>query len=136
MLRNDDMNVIEALREQCRRDGREVLTPKAAMVLFGISDAAVRAARLHGKVKPELTIAVTDKPVHLISLDSALRFWKLPDDMQGTLARMRQYGTTAAVGPEFYNILHADKVVKLNEPRPAESEAARPRRSLGKPSGS
>ena len=56
--------------------------------------------------------------------------------MQATLARMRQYGTTAAVGSEFYNILHADELVKLNEPDPAESEIARPRSNLGEPSGS
>ena len=128
MVRDVDANSIEALREQCRRDGREVLTPKAATVLFGITNASVRAARLHGKVKPECTFSITAKRVHLINLQSALDYWKLPEDMRETLARMRHCGTTAAVGSEFYNILHADEVVKLNEPGPSESEAPTHRR--------
>ena len=90
---------IEELRAQCRRDQREVLTPLAATVLFGISNAAVRAARLQGKVKPELTLSITAKDVHLINLESALRYWRLPEAMQRTLTVMRSRGTPVPSGP-------------------------------------
>lgn len=111
-----DAKAIQALRAQCQRNKREVLTPLGATVLFGISNAAVRAARLEGKVKPELTASVTAKDVHLINLDSALRYWRLADGMAKTLAHMRMRGTPVAVGSEFYVILHPGEVVKPFEP--------------------
>ena len=97
-----------------------MLTPRAATTLFGISNAAVRTARLSGKVRPELTISITAKDVHLIDLNSALHYWRLREGMQDTLDRMRRDGTTVSVGSDFYNVLHADEVVKPFEPDPTE----------------
>ena len=114
MAREADANALNALRERCRAEGRELLTPKAITALFDISNAAVRAARLHGKVTPEVTMAITGKPVDLINLESALRYWKLPEDMPTTLERMREHGTTATVGGQFYNILHDEDLMTLN----------------------
>ena len=112
MVPNANAMAIEELRTQCRRDQREVLTPLAATVLFGISNAAVRTARLQGKVKPELTASITAKDVHLINLQSALRYWHLPEAMLQTLTLMRTHSTPVAVGSEFYVILHAGEAVK------------------------
>ena len=116
MVPNVDAKAIEELRAQCRRDQREVVTPLGATVLFGISNAAVRTARLQGKVKPELTASMTAKDVHLINLQSALRYWQLPEAMEQTLTLMRTRGTLAAVGSEFYVILHAGEAVKPFDP--------------------
>ena len=125
MVREADVIAAQALREQCRREGREVLTPLAATTLFGISNAAVRTARLSGKVRAELTISVTAKDVHLINLNSALHYWRLREDMRDTLARMRRDGATVSVGSDFYNVLHADEVVKPFQPD--STEAGKPR---------
>ena len=109
-------DAINALRERCRQAGRELLTPKAATVLFGVSDAAVRIARLRGHVATQLSIAASDREVQLLHLESALRYWRPPRGMQKTLAEMRRNGTMVSVGHEFYNILHTEKVLKANTP--------------------
>ena len=111
-----DAQAVEELRAQCRRDHREVLTPLAATRLFGISNAAVRAARLQGKVKPELTVSITAKHVHLINLESALRYWRLSEAMERTLSLMRSRGTPVAVGHQFYVILHAGEAIQPFDP--------------------
>ena len=116
MVSSADANAIEDIRAQCRQDQREVLTPLGATVLFGISNAAVRTARLQGKVKPELTASITAKDVHLINLQSALGYWHLPEAMEQTLTLMRSHGTPVAVGSEFYVILHPGEAVTPFDP--------------------
>ena len=101
---------------QCQQEQREVLTPLAATRLFGISPAAVRAARLQGKVKPELTVSITAKHAHLINLESALRYWRLPEAMARTLTLKRSRGTPVAVGSQFYVILHAGEAIQPFDP--------------------
>ena len=66
--------------------GREVLTPQAAMDLFHLSESAVRKARrkwadavrdghLKNITVVQFILTVTDKPVHMMNLDWALRLW-------------------------------------------------------------
>ena len=50
----------------------EFLTPAAAARLFGISEAAVRAARLRGYVASPVVMGITGKSVHLLDVQSRL----------------------------------------------------------------
>ena len=59
--------------------GREVLTPRGVMHLFGLSEAAVRKARLKDKSGVRFVLSVTDRPVSMLSLDWALKQWGPPD---------------------------------------------------------
>ena len=109
-----DWEMIRAARERCRNAGREVLTPRAAAALFGLSEATVRVARLSGAVETALTLAVTGKPIQLLLLDSALRYWRRPGQrefLRRTLEEFRANGTTISVGTLFYNVLHSEKSV-------------------------
>ena len=66
---------VEAEKEKARRFGFELLTPLAAVTLVGISDAAVRTARLKGRVHAPFTMSVAGKDVHLLHLRSAIEYW-------------------------------------------------------------
>ena len=100
-------------RKEARALGNEVLTPQAAMSLFGISAAAVRQARLAGHVETRLTCHVTDRPVHLLSLSSAIDYWQYRkrEDFEEVLESMRQNGHLLAVGMVLFNVLHTKPFV-------------------------
>lgn len=90
----------------------ELLTPGAAAYLFGISEAAVRAARLRGDVQSPVAVGITGKDVHLLDVRSALNYWgatRSPDLRE--LDRMRRNGITMSVDEDVYHILHTRPVV-------------------------
>ena len=93
--------------DAARRAGRELMTPKAVAELLGITDAAVRTARLHGRVESPFALSITQKKVHLVTVGSAVEYWVGPDSerVDEHLHAMRRNGTTMALGGEFWNIL-------------------------------
>ena len=113
MDESHDWLTIRDARDGCRSKGREVLTPLAAAALFDISEATVRIARLRGFVATALDLRVTGKPVYLLLLDSAIRYWGEPDDLEARLDEYRANGTTMSVGTLFYNILHPESIVTI-----------------------
>ena len=104
--------------------GREVLTPKGAMDLFDLSESAVRKARLKwedairkGHLKDDSAVrfilTVTAKPVHMLSLDWALRQWgPLAWDGEEKLRKMRESQHTFRLHGKDYLVLHPKPIVK------------------------
>ena len=98
--------------------GREVLTPQGAMGLFNLSESAVRKARLkwekavrEGHLKNvsvvRFVLTVTAKPVHMLSLDWALRQWgPLTPDDEKRLREMRETPHIFGLYGKKYVILH------------------------------
>ena len=104
--------VMEKAREEARLSGREMLTPWAASVLFRLSDAAIRTARLKGQVKVVAVLSPTTRETHLLDLTSAIAYWgkrRSEDDIEdfkGELDRMRACGLTVWSDGQFFRILH------------------------------
>ena len=100
---------------QCDEDvGGELLTPGAAAQLFGISEAAVRAARLRGYVESPVIMGITGKVVHLLDIQSALKYWgesRSPDPNE--LDRMRQNGISMNVEDGVIHVLHSHPVLEF-----------------------
>ena len=91
--------------------GHEVLTPRGVMHLFGLSEAAVRKARLKDKRGVRFVLSVTDRPVSMLSLDWALKQWGPPDadgerKLQRKLQRMRSSRHMFSLDGVSYLILH------------------------------
>ena len=93
--------------ENARRAGRELMTPKAVAELLGITDTAVRTARLHGRVESPFALSITQNKVHLVTVRSAVDYWVGPDAerVEEHLDAMRRNGTVMALGGEFWNVL-------------------------------
>lgn len=105
--------IMEAAKVEARLNGRELLTPAATSVLFGVSDAAVRTARLKGHVNAIAVLSPTVKETCLIPLTSALAYWSRDrkgkaylEDFDDALDRMRLCGLTVWDGIRFYHVLH------------------------------
>ena len=114
---------VEAEKEKARRFGFELLTPLAAVTLVGISDAAVRTARLKGRVHAPFTMSVAGKDVHLLHLRSAIEYWgggRSQERLETTLNEMRDFGFNLWIsnadgnGGIGYNILHPHPLVSAN----------------------
>ena len=90
----------------------ELLTPGAAAYLFGITESAVRAARLRGDVQSPVVMGITGKDIHLLDAHSALAYWgsSRPPDMN-EFDRMRRNGTTMTVEARTYHVLHTRPVL-------------------------
>ena len=90
----------------------ELLTPGAAAYLFGITESAVRAARLRGDVRSPVVMGITGKDIHLLDARSALAYWggSRPPDM-AEFDRMRRNGTTMTVEDDTYHVLHTRPVL-------------------------
>ena len=56
---------------------------------------------------------VTGKPIHLLLLESALKYWRrtAEKDLRDKLQEYRSHGTTMSVGTTFYNVLHSERIV-------------------------
>ena len=92
---------------------QEVLTPKGAMRLFGLSEAAVRRARLKDKTGVRFVLTVTEKPVSMLSLDWALKLWgPLDNKGKNELRRMRQSRHTLSLDGNCYLMLHPKSIAK------------------------
>ena len=85
---------------RAEQTGLEVLTPQAAAELFGVSLAAVRAARLGGHVKVSFTLNIGGRAVHMLQLSNARRYWreqgKTPSE--GAIDAMRDNSTVLGMG--------------------------------------
>ena len=104
--------------------GREVLTPKGVKDLFNLSESAVRKARLKwesavrkGHLKNvsvvRFVLTITDKPVHMLSLDWALRQWgPLAWDGEEMLQTMRESQHTFRLYGKNYLVLHPKPIVQ------------------------
>ena len=102
--------------------GREVLTPQAAMDLFHLSESAVRKARrkwadavrdghLKNVTVVRFILTVTDKPVHMMSLDWALRLWgPLDHDGEERLQKMKESPHIFGLYGKNYLVLHPKQV--------------------------
>ena len=90
----------------------ELMTPGAAAYLFGISEAAVRAARLRGDIKSPVAMGITGKDVYLLEVQSTLDYWgdsRQPD--LDELDRMRQNGLKMSIDGDVYHLLHTRPVL-------------------------
>ena len=88
-----------------------VLTPAAASYLFDKAIETVRRAAKLGLVEVAFTMTMTRKVVRLITLESALRYWKvnLPESQPGfeqTLLTMASNGFPITVAGQLYQVLH------------------------------
>ena len=90
----------------------ELMTPGAAAYLFGISEAAVRAARLRGDVRAPVVMGITGKDVYLLEVQSALDYWgdsRQPD--LDELERMRRNKLEMSADDDVYHLLHTRPVL-------------------------
>ncbi|MCY4156970.1 MAG: hypothetical protein OXF66_06015 [Gammaproteobacteria bacterium] len=103
---------VAAAAESARRAGRELVTPKALAELLGLTDTAIRTARLNGRVESPFALALTGKKLHLITVASAINYWigESPGEIEPHLDAMRRKGTTMVLGGQFYNILSDRRV--------------------------
>ena len=93
---------------------RDVLTPLAASVLFGKSGEAVRRAVKEKQVKSPIALMFGAKPIHLIDLDSARRYWlrepwpSYRRNLEQQLTEMRCNGMTIDYSGALtrYRVLH------------------------------
>ena len=115
----------EAARVEAQANDRELLTPEAAVVLFGHSPEAVRRAVHARHVRAPFLIQTPNKPTALISLSSASEYWGKPEDP--SLDRMREAADILGVDGLSYAVLYASPV-GTHEVRPntlvAKMEAA------------
>ena len=87
----------------------ELLTPNGAATLFGISDAAVRQARLRMRVDSPFTLEVGGRPADLLTLGSAVAYWReAPAD---TLDLMRENGLLITICGNTFNVLHTRPMI-------------------------
>ena len=120
-----ELNRVQKAKDDARRDGREVLTPLAAMDLFKKSPEAIRKAVRTGRVTAEFDLWVTDKKVSMIDLRSAVNYWGGDgSDLDDRLDQMRENGLTFAYGHSdrwlTFNILHPDPLIRFRDGREAE----------------
>ncbi len=103
---------VAAAAESARRAGRELITPKTLAELLGLTDAAVRTARLNGRVESPFALSLTGNKLHLITVASAIGYWigAASEAIEPHLDEMRRKGTTMALGGQFYNILSDRRV--------------------------
>ncbi len=90
----------------------ELLTPGAAARLFGISESAVRAARLRGNVASPVVMGISGKAVHLLDMSSALAFWGEtrpfdPDELD----TLRRNGIRVSAEDEVFHVLHSQPIL-------------------------
>ena len=93
-------------RAQAQAHGRELLTPSATAGLFGVTPAAVRQARIRGRVESPFSLEVAGRPADLLTLESAVRFWRKALVNPDTLDRMRSNGLLITVRGKIFNVLH------------------------------
>ena len=90
----------------------ELMTPGAAAYLFGISEAAVRAARLREDIKSPIVMRINGRDVYLLEVQSALDYWgdsRQPDLSE--LDRMRQNRLKMSIDDDVYHLLHTRPVL-------------------------
>ena len=96
-------------KAEARARGMELLTPNGAAALFGISDAAVRQARLRMRVDSPFTLDVSGRPADLLTLGSAVAYWREPP--ADTLDLMRENGLLITISGKTFNVLHTRPMI-------------------------
>ena len=102
-----------AAKAEARAAGRELLTPKAASVLFGKAPVTVRRAVAGDYVLGMVRLNFTERPVFLIQLESAIQYWGKPTD-SWLLEQMRDNGHTLGINGVGFNVLSLERLVSLN----------------------
>ena len=104
-------------QEQAKEHGFELLTPQAAMHLFGISAPAVRQARIGRRVHAPFTLDIGSHAVHLLDLASATEYWrsKKRPDFDEILEDMRDTGHILGVSGIGYNVLHVKPIIRWED---------------------
>ena len=102
---------VYSLQEYLSKTQHELLTPLAASRLFKRSSEAVRTAVRIGHVASVCTVALSSKPVRLISVNSAIKYWKKPLDFPEEIKRLRLYGVIINVQYYLYFVLHTTSVI-------------------------
>ena len=108
-----DARDAETLRRksEARARGMELLTSNGAAALFGISGAAVRQARLRMRVDSPFTLEVSGRPADLLTLGSAVAYWReAPAD---TLDLMRDNGLLITICGDTFNVLHTRPMIRV-----------------------
>lgn len=102
----------------------EVLTPVAASRLFARSPEAVRTASRKGLVRTELVIDVETRPVRLVTLESALKYWDVgrSRDFESQLDHMRRHSAVLSVSGGTYRVLHPWSPVEAHPVCPHQSD--------------
>ena len=98
-------------REDARRNGDELLTPRATCALFRKSSPTVRRAVSEGYVDAPFTLDASGKRVSLIHLRSASDYWGPADP--DLLREMRAFGQLLGVDWTLYNVLNPTPLVNL-----------------------
>ena len=91
-------------KAQAQARGRELLTPSATAQLFGVTPAAVRQARIRGRVESPCSLEVAGRPADLLTLESAVKYWR--EAPAADLDPMRHNGLLIAVRGKIFNVLH------------------------------
>ena len=108
---------IRAARDEAEAEGRELLTPRAAAELFGKASQTVRQAVRLQQVDAPYTLNATGKPVSLLLVDSALKFWRdVPEDFYDRLTKMRAEAHTLSIYGVIWNILSLEPLASLRDP--------------------
>ena len=100
-------------KEEARERGLEVLTPRAAVQLFGKSTEAVHKALHNNRVCAAFDLWFTERRTPMILLSSAIAYWGEPDAQ--TLDEMRENGLTLADSNVAYNVLHPRPLRSLSD---------------------
>ena len=103
----------QAAKHEAQDLNLELLTPLAAAELFKKSGATVRRAILEGHIIAPYKLQVTARPVKLIDLPSALKYWKndYRDDLDSDIDRMRTNGQVVNINGAYFNILSTKHLV-------------------------
>ncbi len=114
-----------ALQDFLSATRHELLTPLAASRLFKRSTEAVRTAVRNGHIQHRCTVALSSKPVRLISVRSAIDYWDKPLDFAEEIRRLRRCGVVINVDYYLYLVLHTTPVIELS-PSPFDELHERP----------
>ena len=118
--RPTDGDTADSRKTVAAANGLELLTPLAACDLFSKSPPTVRRAVSHSHVYNPFVMHLSDKPVRLIDLSSAIAYWDVHSEAR--LDEMRANGTLMWIDERSYNILHPTPLVTRGEQDEEEEE--------------
>ena len=102
---------LEAWKDECIKNGWEILTPKGAAYLFGKSDETIRAARRAERDKAVVFfLTIENRGIPMLRFEWAAAKWAKDLD-QDRLAEMRKNGWT--LGSNL--VLHDRPIVDVDE---------------------
>ena len=100
----------------------EVLSPLAAVVLFGRSGQAVRLASRQGRVRTETVCYLERHAVRLIELSSAIAYWGKGDSFESRLEDLRRGSFVLEIDGFRYCVLHPPGLIRTRPFLPGTSE--------------